>query len=379
MKLFVRSQVYFTLLLSFFVSSLVAQTEYDPKLLIPYNDHGKWGFSDTLGNIKVAPQFESVSFFYEVNDIIVSYVSREGVSDYYIAGKGSASPIGAKSEGSFFQPFFKQNNLSVIKEKGRTGLFNYEKQELLVATDYKKMVVDQTNQTLYFYKYKEGTERNEMIILAYDVEQEKTRKLKYVQISSGAVLNEDKTDTREIILFKDKRGNWFENSEKGWVKSSYSYEDMIVMEIEDDERVLTAAFEESAPFRYSQAPDYQLSKIEGAKLYSSIQFGRSISYQVMWKDGRYGLFHRNTELLPFNYDFIDIDYNNGLFYLIKDNKMGVYMPNTTYPIIESKYGVIGVEKKLKVHKRWQFIVFNTVVNGEKAYLGESGVEYFNFD
>ncbi len=39
-------------------------TDVHPNVLIPYNDHGQWGYCDTLGNIQIKPQYEAARFFY---------------------------------------------------------------------------------------------------------------------------------------------------------------------------------------------------------------------------------------------------------------------------------------------------------------------------
>lgn len=121
-----------------------------------------------------------------------------------------------------------------------------------------------------------------------------------------------------------------------------------------------------------------LSEIDGATVHSTVQIGRN-DYQVMWKDDSFGLFRGNYEDLPFKYDFIDIDYENGLFYLLKDKKMGVFIHGSSYSIIEPKYGLISFHSKLRVSKKWTFALFSVKSNGQEGYIGENGVEFFNFD
>lgn len=43
-----------------------AQSVYNPGLLIPYNDRGKWGWSDTVGNILIKPEYSSTQFFFDL-------------------------------------------------------------------------------------------------------------------------------------------------------------------------------------------------------------------------------------------------------------------------------------------------------------------------
>ena len=38
-------------------------TNYSTRYMIPYRDMKLWGISDTLGNIIIKPQFDSIGFF----------------------------------------------------------------------------------------------------------------------------------------------------------------------------------------------------------------------------------------------------------------------------------------------------------------------------
>ena len=357
-----------------------AQNSYNPELLIPYNDHGKWGFSDTLGKIVIEPQFESASFFYESRDgVTVSYVYRGGEPEFYIAGKGIASPEGFKAEYALFEPFYRRNDLAPVKKSGKMGLFDYRKQQLMVDAEYSDMFVDEANQMVYLYNYqKESRGSNHMDILAYDVERAKSKKLKYVKVQSEIVLNEEETRVKEVLLFKDKNGRWYENTSEGWVKSRYTQDDFLEKEDEDDPRLAVAVPEPPARL-LPRVPNYKIAAIDGAKMYSSIEIGRGNNYQVMWKDGAYGIYRERTQMLPFNYDFIDIDYENGFFFLLRNNKMGVYIPFTTYGAIQPKYDMLLVEQRLEVSKTWSFVLFKALQNGNEGYVGENGMEYFNFD
>lgn len=352
-----------------------AQEAYNPAFLIPYNDHGKWGFSDTLGNVKIEPEFEAVSFFFDIDEAMVSRVQRGEEETYYVLNKGCMTPVGYDSDYIIFWPVLMRNNLCEIEKADKVGLFNFETQEIVIDTDYSKSTIDEENGMIYFSRYDE--KRKGMNILAYDINSKEQRKLNYVEMRIEGVRT--KGEIQEYILFRDKRNRWFEFENGEWLR--FPYDDMDFIEgYEEDDHIRTSAASPGVPKKlFQEVPSYRTNKIEGATVYSSIAIGDYRDFQVMWKDGSFGLYQESTQLLPFNYDFIDIDYEHGFFYLLGDKKMGVYLPGTTYPIIEPRYDLVRFYKKLPVNDKWLFVLFNVKMNGSNGYLGENGVEFFNFD
>lgn len=372
MKYFSFSLVLLCLILSDVVQ---AQERYNPEFLIPYNDHGKWGFSDTLGTVKVTPEFESVNFFYNVDNAWLSRVYRGDELVYYVLNKGCASPVGYKTDYMLFSSFFLENSISVIEKDGKVGLFNYETQKIVLEATYTKATPDVENGIVYFSRFDEKDESTS--ILAYDVYSNRESRLKYVEIKTEGVESGD--GVQEYILFRDKRNRWFEFSNGKWLQFPYWEMNFIKNYDEYYLRESVATAPELTKKLFNEVASYRTDKVVGATLHSSIEISYSQSYQVMWKDGSFGLYQGEKQLLPFNYDFIDIDYEHGFFYLLRDKKMGAYLPGTTYPRIEPKYGLINFYKKLQVNDKWLFVLFKVKKNGFDGYVGENGVEFFNFD
>jgi hypothetical protein len=56
-----------------------------PMFYVPFNDRGKWGFSDTLGNMVIAPVFDDVDRFFKQADrggvVISATVTCKGKKD----------------------------------------------------------------------------------------------------------------------------------------------------------------------------------------------------------------------------------------------------------------------------------------------------------
>ena len=65
---------------------------YNYRLLIPYRENKLWGYCDTLGNIKIKPAYDSVTFFTEYADVSKVFVNKkESIID---------------TEGKLLLPFF---------------------------------------------------------------------------------------------------------------------------------------------------------------------------------------------------------------------------------------------------------------------------------
>lgn len=363
----------FVLICSF--SSLFAQDTYRPELLIPYNDHGKWGFSDTLGNIQIEPQFESASFVTAYRGFHYCFVSRGGEFVYYIVNKGVVAPLGCKADWFFYDLFLQEKNLSVISKNDKYGLFNYATQQVLIDVEYAAKALDSKLGFIYFSKAATGNAaKDKMTILCYDVNSGKSSQLEYIEVVSKRVRG--RNGPTDVVLFRNHKNQWFERTEDGWEEFAYS---TVVFLNEKDPRITVEVPLPREASRYSQVPIYRLEESDSATIYSSIEIGDYNYFQVMHKSSGFGLVEDTSTVLPFSFDYIDIDYDNGFFYLLLNKKMGAHIPFTPYSTIAPKYDLISLEKMMKVHSKWQFAIFNVKTNGQIGYVGENGVEYFNHD
>jgi len=115
------------LILNFqFFSTLFSQNNYEVKFLIPYNN-GKWGWCDTLGNIKIKPKYNKTTFFYKPeNSLPEAYVEINGNKNYYIYGKGLKVPKEYSNEKRIYYTDEKGNSkddLILIRFKNKYGIY----------------------------------------------------------------------------------------------------------------------------------------------------------------------------------------------------------------------------------------------------------------
>ncbi len=351
----------YTMLLCCFVSNANAQNSYDPKYLIPYNDRGKCGWSDTLGVMRETPKFDSTGFFHEYESIYYADVLTDGGVATYIYQLGLSSPNGYLS-GSFYKKILIKNNLSFIKDnKGNYGLFNYKTQKILVLPQFTNYVTDETGIGFVMFKGVNGK------LFQYNI---KTNKLKETEFNE--FIEDRKT---EAVTYKKDNGLWFKMTEAG---GFLEVEEPVIETESMDYLFGDDFFSLSDPeFKFHSASGYSIVTPEKSKVYSTIELGRYGVLEVVCRSGKFGLVDNSLkEYLPYAYDFIDIDYINGYFMLFKEGKMGVKMITSTYPMIQPKYDFMEHYINLKVSKSWSFVLFNVVKNGMTGYVGENGVEYF---
>ncbi len=98
------------------------------------------------------------------------------------------------------------------------------------------------------------------------------------------------------------------------------------------------------------------------------------------KDGQMGMVNENGEvILPFAYDRIRFTASATSAFLEKDGKFGYKILFTHHPVIEARYESIVLDRQLPVSNNWRFALFLVEVNGQKGYVGEIAVEYFDLE
>lgn len=351
--------------LSFYItfSSLVAvaQQEYTPNFLIPFNNHGKWGWSDTLGNIKIKPEFSSANMFEDFKVFWASEVQIDKKSFSYVYGKGLL-PIN-NTKVYHYQDKELTEQTVVITNTGKQGVYDWQKKKLILDTVIieHSLAINQSN----FIVYKDITG----FYSIFDIKRNKLSRSK---------LDESNYDVELKATFYKKRGSadWFEINSKGeFILTQQKVQEYGFGDLQGFEG---DSFYNINNFNGVDVTNFKL-KVNHLP-YKAIRIGEQI-YLVYKLDKFFGLmtYPQLTNILEPAYDFIEIDNQHGLFHLFKDKLMGIKMVNTVYKTIEPKFDFILQFNRYYVKKSWSFCTFDVLYKGQKVSVGENGVEFFNLD
>lgn len=344
-------------------------------LLVPFNDHGKWGYCDTLGKLQIQPAYQSASFFYS---------TKIGVEQQYVSKVKTAHGENMLTvDGELVLPAkfdlvdnihskAMPNSLFLVKKKGKYGIFEHGK-GLLVPAKYDSLSMGFAFSTIYLLKHKkDATYRR------FDPE---TLELKSTDIVDLGVFYYG-YNMVEVVTKSDGSHYELQNNELILIDpvkfAEYEdIDDVLLEEMPDD---WNSSFNWEGP--KPTAEELGVDRTLLFKDYSTIGLGDKYGFQqiiVAEKDGQKGAVNAKGEvILPFQYDRITFDLTNTQLILEKGDKVGRKLLFTHHPTIEPRYDKLRIANQLRVSSTWSFGVFEVVLNGQRAYVGENAVEYFDF-
>lgn len=374
-------------LLFLFTGLQVFSQNKKKEILIPFRDKKQWGLSDTLGKIKVKPFADEISQF---------SVGRNGAK-YVIRKQGKLSVVDQNlnvllAENNYDSCTVSGNHdeLAVFKN-GKMGIVKNKKE--IVAPKYSKVKIAANSSYIVSEDDVEGliNANGEMIIpmeykdISQSWKEEDEGNAKFVWMAEG-MLTKKKFYDEKIKVSYDQVGPPI-----GVMQSSRSYttEDMRktelqIKEIGNYDHVKTYA---GATFAYViKNNKHGVVAVEKRKEIIAPLYDEELDYAnedkgksafIGKKNGKSGIITEDNKIIvPFEYDSIERNYGN--FYLIsKNNRYGIFIFNTIYPLIPAKYAAIKEEDPIQVNDRWQFGIFKVkTIKGTSGYIGENGVEYF---
>jgi hypothetical protein len=106
--------------------------------LIPYNDRGKWGYCDTLGNLVYKPTFQEASFFYPImlggqRKQMANVITKWGENRMLVSGE-LLLPRKMDYQRSFYSKTT-SNTTFLVREKGKYGIYELNK-GMIVPAEY---------------------------------------------------------------------------------------------------------------------------------------------------------------------------------------------------------------------------------------------------
>ena len=350
----------FLFLSTMFWTSLYAQ--YDPKLLIPYCNKGKWGWSDTLGNIKIKPKFERADFFDKhFNDLYLSQIEFDSGKVSYIKLDGKL--LFSKKYKAFPRSPWSETDYLILTKKNKLGVYSIKRHKLVLPVKYDEVIYDKFGKmdTIFFKQFNEIT---------------------YKQYNGEETIN---TDFKKIEYFKDAIGEYFlfENlkGESGILSSNENrffnegeLEEFKIQrenEIENSIPPPPPMFDDSEPAGVSDKETLKFRKLYKNSVY------RFKILKIVNENGRKGVVNEYDEIiLPSIYDEVKFSYSGDYAILKKDGKYGIKIFFTHYPTIEPQYDSIIKSRNIPVTNTWRFGIMEVKIGDFKGFVGENGVEYF---
>ncbi len=352
----------------------------EPQFLVPFNDHGLWGFSDTLGNIEIEPTFVETSKFYKkrINQELfwVSNVLTEHGKNRYSYSNGLLLPdtvniisiannkfVGLDLDRSIYQ----------VSSGNKYGLFHHEKGYLLPA------IYDTIISSLGF---------DPMAYLVKLHQSDSTYSLflpniRYILPTSiqHVTSYKHRRQVKWIHLAKDGQGQLYYLDGYGLHKCQESI-------LEDYEVYIPKKFEFNLDRRTKVKGDLKNQPSFGGELINYVNLFRKKTannpgysiLNIVKRKNRMGVVNeKGITIVPFEFDEIHFLGDGRKAELINDGLVGRKLFTSNHPFIEPKYTKLKTSGFIKVTPTWSFALFEVEVDGRKGFVGENGVEFYKFD
>lgn len=340
-------------------------------LLIPFNDHGKWGWSDTLGNVVIQPKFKQVKFFYknviEKKVYYQAYVTTQAGVNNFIAEKGLLVPESYELLRSIDQHL--PSGRQLVRNKDRKyGLYLSATERLITKTFYDTVSWEAISRDVILLK-----NRSDKTYVMYSPDKKLMVKTDIVQVREPYV--KEGAYANPITLAVHENGKYSKISEGKL--TPFTIDADIASQLEEEDGVWFTEAPKAAYERQSLSPGSTTIDFSGNP--SAQKYGfQKLTLQE--RNGKMGVVNENGEIiLPFIYDKIVFTDRSTEAQLYLNGKEGRKIFFSHYPVIEPKYDSILPHEMLRVNNNWNFGVFKVKIGNNEGYVGENGVEYFRFD
>lgn len=380
------------------VPKTLAQNQIMSKVLIPYRDKNLWGLSDTLGRIVVKPFAKDIKQFAISDDgkFISRYVVKTNKKYYVIDRSKTVLLPEINTYDSITVSKYHPDHFFVYK-KGKLGLFTKGKELIPCLYESIELSYNQSFEVTKDELVGVINSQGKLIIptqytrVSRSWDDEDDKNPKFVWNAKGILVEKKFYDTKikekpsgiygdvvvEDIPSIKEMGDGGENDVNKKIdavlKELNARYDRVVL----DKRNAIAGVEIKKKWGVY---DFESKEEIIAPLYDeAYQFASDKDKRVfkVALNGKYGLVKEgNIEMTNIEYDEIEYDNQNSIYILVKDNKKGMIIFNTIYPIVPPKYVSIKNAEPIRISDRWQFGLFKVTTEKGTGYLGENGVEFF---
>ena len=377
---------FFFLTFFFFLPSGTAQNAFESRdktaselFLVPYNDNDKWGWCDTLGNIVLKPKYAETGFFFKQYDTYIAEVKTE-YGQNLVNNKGKllfSKTYHIEKKWNLRVDKTHKGYYIICSEKRKKGFYDPDMDEYIIPVQYDSIVVVQgwgrpSEKPLVFAK-----KSNEPFI------QLNLKKTEIVKTDFSEINIYRGNDYRPIVVAKTLNSEFVEIRQDPVMLTKEEYK-LLMEEVHRPTfsqgfSVIVDLEEEDFNYIFHGKGGRDPEKLEVFD-YSGYKnkYGFSKLF-VVRKDSLLGVVSDlNKIVIPVEYDKLIFDLDKTEVTLYKNGKLGKKLLFTSYPRIETKYDEISRFKNLRVSGNWFFQVFKIKLNGQTGYVGENGVEYFNF-
>jgi hypothetical protein len=325
-----------SILLSIFIGYSGISQNYRPSLMIPFKLDDKIGYCDTLGKLIIQPsRYDDASFFYDDS----SYTK------VYSGGKSSL----IDNEGSLLLRF-KYSRVAPTNNKRycRVSYYSDSKYYSLYDLKYQKELIGEffTIEVHNDSVFEVSRLYDDFKFGLFDREGRSLAKIEYGPFFPASEVKSGLVETATKLITQ-KNGNYF----------CFDLKTNQLSEVTLEENL-------------------EVAEVSVTLTYGEVKIDPNAP-KITKKNGRSGVMSGRKVLVSHKYDTL-LDLQTNYVITGKDGKYGVWFIGRSYPAIKPTYEKIRFVYGLPVSVRRKFLIFEVQKNGKTGYLGENGVEYFQF-
>ena len=368
-----------------------------PEIVVPFRVGSKWGYSDTLGKIKIPAKYDTVPLF----DYSTVYKGNHVIAIVKFNKKSMA----INEKGTVVVPP-KYDFINVIQQSAEIAFTVSSNRKFGVFTKGKELfppIYDYMDITPYgHFKVHKGqkwglisNDGKIVIPINYDDLREKNASQPDIVNWEAIIWGKDREfitvktnlqfdrpaltlplEVEEISGYVSREDI---NKEADKARMEYELDSLRV----DNYTGFVFKGKQQGIFLPAEAKKvYLFSKpytIHGIRYFSSYERNylkkHSAAYLIAVFNGKYGMINEKEEIvLPFEYDHIEE--KEGFFLLKRNGKVGFFIWNTHYPVIQPIFDEYVRKYDIPVNDKWSFILFKIFKNGKPGFVGENGIRYF---
>ncbi|CAM3272957.1 hypothetical protein FLLO111716_00105 [Flavobacterium longum] len=355
-------------------------------ILVPYRVKDRWGFSDTLGNIKVQPVYRQLvkAYYYDggkANFVLKGETGWIAVNQNHqvLVSETASAQYDSIAIDSYWEDYV------YLHKDGKIGV-NYKGKEIFKPVY--RSIRPEPNESFIVYN------DNGLVGLVNNT----GKVIVPTEFAEIDIIWEESTKTKIVWLAKIR------DVEKKFtdvkVPDSDDFDQIIYEKrLADEEKIADASIPERIGSQYDAVkadPHYAIYYVKKnglsgvydgladketiAPQYESISLAsieRDVKIFGVRLNGKLGMVKSdNAIVVPIAFDNIVPDKNLGGFILQQNGKKGFYVRNTSYPYIRPKYNSITERIQIPVKSSWSFGLFKVTTDSGEGFVGENGIEFF---